>query len=81
MFEVNVSIHEKDRKIGAMVKALAFEIGNKQAVVGASKEFLERNGYYVFHFNTTQKAQEFKDAVANYLPAFLAQCEGHIKNI
>ncbi len=75
MIDVNVSIHNKDRKIGAMVKALAFEVGNKQAVVGASKEFLESHGYLIFHFSSTQKAQEFKDAVSTYLPSLLANCE------
>ena len=74
MVDIHVSIHNKDRKIGAMVKALAFEVGNKQAVVGASKEFLESYVYLIFHFITTQKAQEFKDAVATYLPSLLANC-------
>jgi hypothetical protein len=77
MINVHVSIHEKDRKIGAMVKALAFEIGNKDAVVGTSKEFLAAKGYYIFHFNSSQKAQEFREAVSTYLPDLLANCEDH----
>ena len=74
MIDVQISIHGKDRKLGAMVKALAFEVGNKYAVVGASKEFLAQNGYLIFHFATPQQVQEFKDAVATYLPALLASC-------
>ena len=75
MIDIQVSIHQKDRKIGAMVKALAFEIGNKAAVVGASKEFLSENGFYIFHFNSPKKAQEFKNAVETYLPSLLASCD------
>jgi len=75
MVDIQVSIHQKDRKIGSMVKALAFEIGNKAAVVGASKEVLSENGFYIFHFNSPEKAQEFKKAVETYLPSLLANCE------
>jgi len=75
MVDIQVSIHQKDRKIGAMVKALAFEIGNIAAVVGASKEFLSKHGFYIFHFNSPKKAQEFKNAVRTYLPSLLASCE------
>ena len=75
MIDVRVSIQAKDRKIGAMVKALAFEVGNKNSVVGASKEFLSQNGFLVFHFVSPLQAQTFKDAVATYLPALLASCE------
>jgi len=78
MIEVKVIIHGKDRKVGAMVKALAFEIGNKYAVVGAKKEFLANTGYYVFHFDSPQRADEFRDAVATYLPVRLAKCEDSV---
>jgi hypothetical protein len=78
MSDVRVSIHGKDRNIGAMVKALAFEISNRQAVIGASKEFLAQNGYLVFHFSTNQKAVDFKDSVATYLPALLANGLDHL---
>lgn len=75
MIDIKVSIHAKDRKIGAMVKALAFEVANKKAVKGASKEFLKKNGYLFFHFETEKKAQKFIDTVATYLPDLFASCE------
>ena len=72
MIDVKVNIHNKDRKIGAMVKALAFEIAGPSSVVGTSKEYLEAHGYYVFHFPTVKKANEFKESLAMYLPALMA---------
>jgi hypothetical protein len=73
--DLKVTIHEKDRKVGAMVKALAFEISGPSSVVGASKEFLENHGYYIFHFTTENNAKEFREAVALYLPGILARVE------
>jgi hypothetical protein len=50
MAEVKVYIVGKDRKVGAMVKALAREIAGFQPVRGATKEFLAEHGYYLFDF-------------------------------
>ena len=72
MQTVKIAIHNKDRRIGAMVKALAFEIAGPSAVTGTSKEFLEGHGYLVFRLPSVEKVDEFKDAVAMYLPALLA---------
>lgn len=70
--DLKVSIYEKDRKVGAMVKALAFKISGTSSVTGASKEFLEEHGYYIFHFPSQQEATRFREAVAKYLPGILA---------
>ena len=59
MPDVKVTILNKDRKIGAMVKALSFEVDGPKSVTGTSKEFLEKNGYYIFHFSSQEKALEF----------------------
>jgi hypothetical protein len=75
MPDCKVTIHGKDRKIGAMVKALAFEVDGPQSVIGASREFLEKNGFYVFHFSTDALAKEFSEAVTRYLPGLLATPE------
>jgi len=72
MPDVKVTIHNKDRKIGAMVKALTFEVEGPKSVTGASKEFLEKNGFYIFHFSTQALASEFTDALSQYLPGLLA---------
>ena len=72
MPDVKVTIHNKDRKIGAMVKALSFEVEGPKSVTGTSKEFLEQNGYYIFHFSSQETAMEFKEALAQYLPGLLA---------
>lgn len=71
--DVKITIHANDRKVAAMVKALAFEVGGTKSVVGTSKEFLETHGYLVFHFKSHEKADEFRDALAMYLPGILAQ--------
>ena len=73
MTNVKIVFHANDRKISAMVKALAFEIDGPKSVEGASKEFLEKNGHLVFYFRSDEKAREFRDAVALYLPGFLAR--------
>lgn len=70
--DIKVTIYRKDRKVGAMVKALAFEISGPKSVVGASKDFLEDKGYYVFHFPSEATAEEFREAVTTYLPGLLA---------
>jgi hypothetical protein len=72
MPDVKVSIHNKDKKIGAMVKALAFEVGNHPAVAGANYEVLQGQGYYTFHFSSDAKADEFKQALRSYLPELFA---------
>lgn len=72
--DVTVFIRDKDRRVGAMAKALAFEVGGPTAVVGASKGFLEEHGCYRFHFKTEAAALEFREAVADYLPGTLAKC-------
>jgi hypothetical protein len=72
MAKVKVYIVGKDRKVGAMVKALVREISGFQPVRGATKEFLSEHGYYLFDFPSTSRAAEFKEAVRKYLPVSLA---------
>jgi hypothetical protein len=73
VIQVRVEVHGKDRRVGAMVKALAFEIGGPKSVEGAVKEFLEQHGHYVFHFRSSDDAREFQEAVGLYLPGLLAR--------
>jgi hypothetical protein len=75
MIDVKIVIHANDRKVSAMVKALAFEVDGPKSVGGATKEFLEQHGYLVFHFQSNAKAQEFREALSLYLPGFLARTE------
>jgi hypothetical protein len=72
MPEVKVHIVGKDRKVGAMVKALAVEVSGFQAVKGTTKDFLIEHGYYLFDFPTAHKADDFKEAVRTYLAKSLA---------
>jgi hypothetical protein len=69
---VHVAIRDKDRKIGAMVKALAFEVAGPTAVAGATKEYLDANGYCTFRFPSIETAEVFKAALSTYLPGLLA---------
>ena len=68
MTDVKVLIRDRDRKVGAMVKALAVEVAGYPAVKGAVMGFLQENGYYVFHFPSKRSADKFRDAVSTYLP-------------
>ena len=70
--EVKVSIDDKDSNVGAIVKALALEISGPSAVAGASKQFLQDNGYYAFHFPSNDAAEEFRKSVKRYLPGLMA---------
>ena len=75
MPEVRVHIENKNRRVGAMVKALAVEISGFQTVKGTTKEFLAERGYYLFSFPTERKADAFRGAVRRYLPGILATPE------
>ncbi len=72
MTDVRVNIQKKDRKIGAMVKALAVEISGFESVKGTTKEFLNEHGYYIFHFPSSAKAEEFKESVLEYIDSTFA---------
>jgi hypothetical protein len=64
---VRIYIKDSDRKVGAMLKALAVEVDGFTAVKGTTKKFLSSNGYYTFSFKTSQKARDFKETVMTYL--------------
>ena len=70
---VTVTIEDKDRKVGAMVKALAVEVSGFASVRGTTKEFLAAHGYYEFHFPSEGKAEEFRAAMRQYLPKTFAK--------
>jgi hypothetical protein len=72
MAEVKVYIVGKDRKVGAMVKALAREISGFTPIRGATKDFLSEHGFYLFDFPSASGAAEFKEAFRKYLPVALA---------
>jgi hypothetical protein len=72
---VRVKIAENDRNISAMVKALAWGTAGRKAVKGATKEFLNTNGYLEFPFKHSFRATEFCQTVAKYLPGRYATAE------
>lgn len=72
MLTVPVIIAGKDRKVGAMAKALAVEVAGFEAVGGMTKEYLEEHGSYDFAVRTQAQADELRAAVARYLPGVLA---------
>jgi hypothetical protein len=71
--KVSVSIKDKDRMVGAMVKALAVEVAGFQAVKGTTKDFLETNGFYEFTFPSLGSGNAFRSAVAKYIGHDLAE--------
>ena len=62
MSRVKVQIAKRDRKVGAMVKALAVEVSGFKAVKGTTKEFLQENGYYEFAFPNQAIPNKIKNA-------------------
>lgn len=72
MTKVKVAIQANDRKLGAMVRALAFDVGNISAVKGSSWTQMLSRGHLEFNFDSDQKAGEFRDALTTYLPAKFA---------
>ena len=75
MTEIRVAFHANDPKLGAMVKALAFEVDGPSSVAGATRDYLASNSLLSFKFRTPEKAKEFADSVAHYLPGFLARVQ------
>lgn len=73
MVEVKVSIPDKDRKVGAMVKALAVEVSGYKAVSGATGGSLMIRGYLSFHFPSQDKAADFENVITKYIPSKFAQ--------
>ena len=72
MIDVKIIIPNRDRKIGAMVKALAVEVSGFVPVKGTTKEFLKDHGFYIFHFPSQMKAEEFKNSVIEYIESRFA---------
>ncbi len=75
MTSIKVKVHNNDKKIGAMVRGLAFAIENISAVKGAKQNSLDDKGYLTFTFSNDEKAKEFTESLSNYLPNLLAWVE------
>jgi len=58
-----------------MVKALAVDVSGFVAVKGTTKEFLNNHDFYIFHFPSQMKAEEFKNSVLEYIDSKLG-CTG-----
>jgi len=69
---VNVFIHGRDSMLGAMVKALSWEVGGPSSVAGNSRAVLDATGFYTFKFVSEDKVNVFRTALAAYLPGYLA---------
>jgi hypothetical protein len=72
MVHVKVAIQDNDWKLGAMVKALAFEVENTVAVKGATRNQMLMDGHLKFNFTSDSRAAEFREALITYLPAKFA---------
>jgi len=76
MIDVKILIVGKDRRVGAMVKALAVEVAGFTAVTGATLGFLSEYGFYLLHFPSLSHAEDFNKSVSKYLPETLATVTG-----
>jgi hypothetical protein len=65
---VTVKIADKDRVLGAMVKAIAREIAGIRAVKGTTKEVLATKGAYDFEFASDEQGVGFRKLIHEYLP-------------
>ena len=65
--EVKVTVADRNLKVGAMARALAFAIGSQKSVAGATNDFLELNGFLLFHFPFHSIAKEFRKDISYYL--------------
>lgn len=72
MVDVKVAIQGNDWKLGAMLKALAFEVGNTGAVRETTRNQMLLEGHLKFNFTSDSRAAEFREALMNYLPAKFA---------
>jgi hypothetical protein len=68
MYDIKVSIPEKDKFIAAMAKALAFPIARQSCVKGATGCFLAEHGHIVIHFTLDSHVSEFRRVLSWYLP-------------
>lgn len=66
--DIKISIKENDKYIGAMIKALAFEVDGPSSVKGTKQVVLQVEGYYTFHFSTEKKVESFKELLQMYIP-------------
>ena len=73
MIDVRIEIPSKDSKVGAMVKALSFEVSGPSSVKGATTEFLRQHGHLVFRFPDEERALEFRQSIAQYFPGLVAR--------
>lgn len=72
MTDVKIGILSKDSNIGAMVKAISFEISGPSSVKGATTKFLNEHGFLTFHFPDENSAEQFRRAIVRYLPGLIA---------
>jgi hypothetical protein len=70
MIDLTVQIHEKDKCVAAMVKALSFEtapslIARSASVKGAK---MDASGHFTLHMADNIHRTKFVEAVSKYLP-------------
>jgi hypothetical protein len=75
---VKVNITSKDHYVGAMVRALAVEVGGFPSVKGQKDEYLDNKGSYFFSFRRDESAVNFCNVVRAYIPGILARAEDPI---
>jgi hypothetical protein len=69
---VKVNISRRDCYVGAMVKALAVEVGGYSTVKGQTGSSLVNNGFFIFSFRRRESASSFADKVRSYIPGIMA---------
>lgn len=65
---VTVKIADKDRILGALVKAIACEVAGIKAGKGTAAEVLAAKGAYDFEFASDEQGNEFRKLIHEYLP-------------
>jgi hypothetical protein len=65
--KIKVAFEDRDEVLGALVRALAVQVGGFQMGKGMDKAFLAENGYYEFDFATIAQTGRFQVLIDNYL--------------
>ena len=67
MNELKVTIINKDKVLGAILRALAVETAGFQVVGGMNQKYLEEKGYYIFRFSSQSQVDSFRSIVHDYI--------------
>ena len=67
MNELKVTIVNKDKVLGAILRAIAVETAGFPVVRGMNQKYLKEKGYYIFRFSSQSQVDSFRSIVDDYI--------------